>query len=130
MLIADTSAWIEYLRRTESRADLALAAAVSSGDITLIEPVKAELLVGARSRAELGELRRLLDGLDVQLIHPRDDFDRAVEIHLRCRAVGVTPRRLIDCVIAAITERCQLPLLHADNDLAAIADVIGLEQVA
>ena len=70
----------------------------------------------------------MVDGLDIELIHPRDDFDRAVEIHLRCRSVGVTPRGLIDCLIAAITERCGLPLLHADSDLAAIAGILGLEE--
>ena len=128
MLVADTSAWIEYLRGTGSRAHLALRASVEAGAVTLIEPVKAELLVGARTNVELRELQRLIDGLDIELIHPRDDFDRAVEIHLRCRAVGVTPRGLIDCLIAAVTERCGLPLLHADNDLAAIAGVLGLEE--
>ena len=96
--------------------------------MTLIEPVKAELLVGARTNVELRELRRLIDGLDIELIHPRDDFDRAVEIHLRCRTAGVTPRGLIDCLIAAVTERRDLPLLHADRDLAAIAAIIGLEE--
>ncbi len=128
MLVADTSAWIEYLRRTESPADLALTAAVDAGKVTLLEPVKAELLVGARSNVELVELRRLLDGLDLELIHPRDDFDAAVDIHLRCRSVGVTPRGLVDCLIAAVTQRCGLPLLHADRDLAAIAAVVGIEE--
>ena len=129
MLVADTSAWVEYLRGTGSPAHLALRAGVDSGEVTLIEPVKAELLVGARSNVELVELRRLLDGLDIALIHPRDDFDMAVDIHLRCRAVGVTPRGLVDCLIAAVTQRCGLPLLHADSDLAAIAGVVGIEEV-
>ena len=128
MLVADTSAWIEYLRSTGSPVHLALRANVEAGAVTLIEPVKAELLVGARTDLELRELRRLIDGLDIELIHPRDDFDRAVEIHLRCRTVGVTPRGLIDCLIAAVTERCGLPLLHADKDLAAIAAIVGLEE--
>ena len=128
MLVADTSAWIEYLRSTGSPVHLALRANVEAGAVTLIEPVKAELLVGARTDLELRELRRLIDGLDIELIHPRDDFDRAAEIHLRCRTVGVTPRGLIDCLIAAVTERCGLPLLHADKDLAAIAAIVGLEE--
>ncbi|MCE9621955.1 MAG: PIN domain-containing protein [Actinomycetia bacterium] len=129
MLVADTSAWIEYLRGTGSPTHLALRDAVNSETVTLLEPVKAELLVGARSNVELAELRRLLDGLDIALIHPRDDFDAAVDIHLRCGAVGVTPRGLIDCLIAAVTQRCGLPLLHADSDLAAIAAVVGIEEV-
>jgi predicted nucleic acid-binding protein len=128
VLVADTSAWIEYLRGTGSPVHVALRATVAAGEVTLPEPVKAELLVGARSTTELRELRRLIDGLDVELIHPRDDFDAAVDIHLRCRAVGVTPRGLIDCLVAAITQRCGLPLLHADRDLAAIATVIGIEE--
>ncbi|MEQ1874374.1 MAG: PIN domain nuclease [Ilumatobacteraceae bacterium] len=129
MLVADTSAWIEYLRGTGSPTHLALRASVTAGEVALPEPVKAELLVGARSNQELADLRRLLDGLDVELIHPRDDFDAAVDIHLRCRAVGVTPRGLVDCLIAAVSQRCGLPLLHADNDLAAIASVVGIEEV-
>lgn len=129
MLVADTSAWIEYLRGTGSAVHLALRANVAAGEVTLPEPVKAELLVGARSNLELAELRRLLDGLDTELLHPRDDFDAAVDIHLRCRAVGVTPRGLVDCLIAAVVQRCGLPLLHADNDLAAIAAVVGIEEV-
>ena len=128
MLVADTSAWIEYLRGTGSPVHLALRAKVAAGEVTLPEPVKAELLVGARSNVELGELRRLLDGLEIELIHPRDDFDAAVDIHLRCRTVGVTPRGLIDCLIAAITQRRGLPLLHADNDLGAISVVVGIEE--
>lgn len=128
MLVADTSAWVEYLRGTGSPAHLALRANIEGGAVTLLEPVKAELLVGARTNVELRELRRLIDGLEIELIHPRDDFDRAVEIHLRCRTVGVTPRGLIDCLIAAVTERCGLPLLHADKDLAAIAAIVGLEE--
>jgi predicted nucleic acid-binding protein len=129
VLVADTSAWIEYLRGTGSPAHLALRASVAAGEVTLPEPAKAELLVGARSSAELRELRRLIDGLGMELIHPRDDFDAAVDIHLRCRTVGVTPRGLVDCLIAAVTQRCDLPLLHADSDLAAIAKVIGIEEV-
>lgn len=128
VLVADTSAWIEYLRGTGSPTHLALRASVAAGQVALPEPVRAELLVGARSTTELAELRRLLDGLEVELIHPRDDFDAAVDIHLRCRAVGVTARGLVDCLIAAITQRCGLPLLHADSDLAAIAAVVGLDE--
>ena len=128
MLVADTSAWVEYLRGTGSPVHLTLRASVDAGEVTLLEPVKAELLVGARSNVELAQLRRLLDGLEIELVHPRDDFDAAVDIHFRCRAVGVTPRGLFDCLIAAITQRCGLPLLHADSDLAAIAAVVGIEE--
>jgi predicted nucleic acid-binding protein len=129
MLIADTSAWIEYLRRTESSADLALDAAVARDEVVVPEVVKAELLVGARSNAELRSLQRMLEHFDVMLVAPRDDFDRAVALQLQCRTAGVSPRGLIDCTIAAMAVRAGLPVLHHDRDLAAIASVAGLAQV-
>lgn len=128
MLIADTSAWIEYLRRTESATDLALDAAITRDEVVVPEPVKAELLVGARSNDELRALRRMLEHFEVMLIAPRDDFEQAVALHLQCRSVGVTPRGLIDCTIAAMAVRSGLPLLHHDREFAALAPVAGITQ--
>ena len=128
MLIADTSAWIEYLRRTESATDLALDAAITRDEVVVPEPVKAELLVGARSNDELRALRRMLEHFEVLLIAPRDDFEQAVALHLQCRSVGVTPRGLVDCTIAAMAVRSGLPLLHHDREFAALAPVAGITQ--
>ena len=126
MLIADTSAWVEYLRRTESPADRALDRALAKGEVVMIEPVRAELLVGGPSNAEGGVLRRMVEGLSLELIHPRDDFERGADLYLRCRSAGVSPRGLLDCLVAAITQRTGLALLHSDRDLAHLARIGGL----
>lgn len=128
MLIADSSAWVEYLRGTGSPAHLALCDAVTRDEVVVPEPVKAELLFGARSNDELRALRRMLEHFEVMLITPRDDFEQAVALHLQCRSVGVTPRGLIDCTIAAMAVRSGLPLLHHDRDFAALAPVAGITQ--
>lgn len=128
MLIADSSAWVEYLRGTESPAHLALRDAVARDQVVVPELVKAELLVGARSNDELRALQRMLEHFDVMLVAPRDDFDRAVALHLQCRSVGVTPRGLVDCTIAAMALRGGLPVLHHDRDFAALAPVAGITQ--
>lgn len=128
MLIADSSAWVEYLRGTGSPAHLALRDAVTRDEVAVPEPVKAELLVGARSNDELRALRRMLEHFEVMLIAPRDDLEQAVALHLQCHSVGVTPRGLIDCTIAAMAVRSGLPLLHHDRDFAALASVAGITQ--
>lgn len=128
MLIADSSAWVEYLRGTGSPAHLALRNAVTRDEVVVPELVKAELLVGARSNDELRALQRMLEHFSVMLVAPRDDFDHAVALHLQCRSVGVTPRGLVDCTIAAMATRAGLPVLHHDRDFAAIAPVAGLTQ--
>jgi predicted nucleic acid-binding protein len=128
MLIADSSAWVEYLRGTGSPAHLALRNAVTRDEVVVPELVKAELLVGARSNDELRALKRMLEHFSVMLVAPRDDFDHAVALHLQCRSVGVTPGGLVDCTIAAMARRAGLPVLHHDRDFAAIAPVAGLTQ--
>jgi predicted nucleic acid-binding protein len=127
--IADTSAWIEFLRRTESAIDIEMTTAIQTGEVVLIEPVKAELLTGARSNAELRMLRRMCESFPLELVHPRDDFDVAVGLYLRCRTGGFTPRGLIDCLIGSIAQRTGYPLLHLDRDLSAVCAAGGIDQV-
>jgi predicted nucleic acid-binding protein len=128
MLIADTSAWIEWLRRRESPADLALDAAFADDLVVLLEPVKAELLIGARDRTEVATLRRLLETVDFELVYPRDDFESATELFHTARQGGVTIRGVMDCLIAAMALRLGHPVLHHDRDFARLAPVIDLPQ--
>jgi predicted nucleic acid-binding protein len=128
MLIADTSAWVEWLRLTGSPANVAFREALADGLVTLLEPVKAELLMGARDRAEVGELRRLLETVDFELVHPRDDFESAIELQHTARQRGVTVRGLMDCLIAAMALRLDLPILHHDRDFARLAPVTDLKE--
>ena len=55
------------------------------------------------------------------------DFDGAVAIYRRCRRGGVTPRGLVDCLIAAVALRRGAALLAHDVDLARIARVVGID---
>jgi predicted nucleic acid-binding protein len=128
MLIADTSAWIEWLRLTGSPTNVAFREAFSSDLVVLPEPVKAELLIGARDRVEVGTLRRLLETADFALVYPRDDFESATELFHAARRRGVTVRGTMDCLIAAMALRLGLPVLHHDRDFARLAPVIDLQQ--
>ncbi len=128
MLIADTSAWVEWLRQRESPADLALDQAFANDLLVLLEPIKAELLIGARDRAEVGALRRLLETVDLELVYPRDDFESATELFHTARLRGVIIRGVTDCLIAAMAIRLGLPILHHDHDFARLAPVIDLQE--
>lgn len=49
MILADTSAWVEYDRATDSTADLRLAELIATdGPLMVTEPVLMEVLAGAR----------------------------------------------------------------------------------
>ena len=53
-------------------------------------------------------------------------FDGAVRVYRSCRSRGVTPRGLIDCMIAAVALAADVPVLAHDRDLARIAEVMDL----
>jgi predicted nucleic acid-binding protein len=128
MLIADTSAWVEWLRGTDSPTNVAFREAFADNLVVLLEPVKAELLFGARDRAEVGTLRQLFETLDFELVYPRDDFESATDLFHTARQRGVTVRGLTDCLIAAMALRIGLPILHHDRDFARLAPAIDLQQ--
>jgi predicted nucleic acid-binding protein len=122
MILVDTSAWIEFLRATGSPAHLRLRAALEAGtalagtDVALME-----ILAGARDDADRDRLRRLVFGLEFLAVEGPADYEQAAELYRLCRRGGETPRKLSDCLIAAVAIRTGAELLAADADFEAIA---------
>lgn len=128
MILADTSAWVEYDRATDSRADRRLAELIATdGPLMVTEPVLMEVLAGARSDAREADLRRLLLRFELAPFDAVSDFDAAARIYRRCRHAGVTPRGMVDCMIVAVAYRRGAALLSWDVDMDRVAQVIGVE---
>ena len=128
MILADTSAWVEYDRSTGSPADERLTELIAAeGPVAVTEPIVMEVLAGARSDKREDDLRRLLLRFGLLHFDAAADFDAAVRIYRRCRKAGVTPRSLIDCMIAAVAWRREATVLAHDADLDRVASVIGIE---
>ena len=128
MILADTSAWVEYDRATGSTADQRLAELIATdGPLMVTEPVLMEVLAGARTDAREADLRRLLLRFGFAPFDPVTDFDAAARIYRRCRHAGVTPRGMVDCMIVAVAYRRRVALLSWDVDMDRVAQVIGVE---
>ncbi len=128
MILADTSAWVEYDRATGSATDRRVSALIAEeGPIAVTEPVIMEVLAGARSETRETDLRRLLLRFHLYHFDAAADFDGAARIYRRCRQAGITPRGLVDCMIAAVAWRHQATLLACDSDLEHVARAIGIE---
>jgi predicted nucleic acid-binding protein len=127
VILADTSAWVEYDRATGSAADIRVSELIA-GDAALAvtEPVLMEVLAGARDERREVDLRRLLTRCELLPFDAACDFDAAARIYRRCRAKGVTPRGLVDCVIAAVALRFGAALLSHDVDLDRVAGVMAI----
>lgn len=87
MILADTSAWVEYDRATGNAVDQRLTELISTdGPLAVTEPVVMEVLAGAQDNQRADDLRRLL--LRFHLL----PFDGAAQIYRQCRGAGITPR--------------------------------------
>lgn len=128
MILADTSAWVEYDRATGSSVDERMTELISdSRSLVTTEPVLMEVLAGARDETRAAALRRLLQRVPLLPFDSVADFEAASRIYRRCRQAGVTPRGMVDCMIAAVAWRRDAALLAHDVDLVRVASVIGLE---
>ena len=97
MILADTSAWVEYDRATGSTVDLRLRDLIAAdGPVAVTEPVIMEVLAGARTDAREADLRRLLLRFHLYQFDAATDFEGAARIYRRCRQAGITPRGLVD----------------------------------
>lgn len=127
MILADTSAWVELDRGTGSEVDRRMVELIEhDGPLAVTEPVVMEVATGARTHEREAQLRRLLLRFELLRFDATVDFDGATHIYRRCRQAGVTPRGLIDCMIAAVALRHAATLLAVDADLVRVAQVMGL----
>ena len=128
MILGDSSAWVEFDRATESRVDERLTELIETeAELAVTEPIVMEVLSGARDDRREAELRRLLERFELLRFDAAADFDGAVRIYRSCRAAGVTPRGMIDCMIAAVAQRHRAIVLAHDLDFARLAGVIALD---
>lgn len=127
MILADTSAWVEFDRRTGSAVHLRVRALIAEeGPLAVCQPVVAEVAMGARTDHREVQLRRLLARATALGFDAASDFDAGASIYRRCRSQGITPRGLVDCVVAAVALRHGATLLCADVDLVRIAEVMAV----
>lgn len=122
MILVDSSAWIEFLRATGSHVHQRLRSALEGeSDLACTDVIAMEILAGARDDANRDWLRRLLYGLEFLAVDGPADYEQAAELYRLCRRGGETPRKLSDCLIAAVAIRNDAELLCEDADFEAIA---------
>lgn len=127
MILADTSAWVEFLRATGSPTHSRLRRLIAEErDLVTTDVVVMEILAGARTEERLAQLRRLLNRFELLPIAGLADFEAAADIYRRCQRGGETVRKLTDCLIAAVALRGDADLLHCDRDFEVIARHIPL----
>jgi predicted nucleic acid-binding protein len=131
LILVDSSAWIEMWRATGSAVDHRLTRLVERGaDLATTEPIEMELLAGALGPKDELRIESALASCGLVPVAGAEDWRQAAAVYRTCRQAGITPRRLIDCLIAAVAIRAHVSILAQDRDFQLIARHSPLELVA
>lgn len=122
--LVDSSAWVAFLRG-ERPAVWRIDPLLADGRVAITGPISAEVLSGARSRADFDLLKRLLHGLE-WLGEPSSLWERVAEHRFALARKGYQAS-LIDLTIALSALDAGHGLLTRDSDFRRIQAVIPVE---
>ena len=123
MELIDSSAWIEYLRDTNSRAcnEVDRMWHDDPGAVATTEPVVMELLAGADSDRLFERVEKLMNGLQLLPVDASVDYRDAAILYRAVRRGGHTVRKTMDCLITAVALRTGATLVHHNRDFDVLA---------
>ena len=128
MVLVDTSVWIDFFAAREERHVKTLEDLIlDRRDICICGIILAEILQGIREDAEFKKTSALLANL-IFLPMPYAVYMKSAEIYRNLRKKGITVRKSVDCMIAAVAIENDIPLLHNDRDFIPIEDSLGLKK--
>ena len=121
MVLVDTTVWIDFFADRSEPYVAALQGFIENEeDLCLCGVILAEVLQGIRSDADYIETKDYLADL-IFLPMRQLTFVRAAELYRSLRKRGVTIRKPIDCMIAAVAIEHDIRLLHNDRDFDNIS---------
>jgi predicted nucleic acid-binding protein len=131
MTLVDTSAWVEYLRDTNSEVCNRVDALIDQGrTLATTDVVIMELLSGVTAAGTRQKIWALMNRCIMLPTRPLFDYEVAAELYSRCRADAFIPANTNDVLIAAVAIGKKVPLLAADTDFERIAAVSSLRLAA
>jgi len=129
MVLVDTTVWIDFFAGKSTREVRELERLLrEEQNICTCGVILTEVLQGIREDADY---RRTLSRFEAFLFLPmkRPTFLRAAELYRSLRRRGITIRKPVDCMIAAVAIEHDLALLHHDRDFEPMAAHCGLKVV-
>ena len=129
MVIVDTTVWVDFFSDKPSpEVQMLERFLVEGDDICICGVILTEVLQGIREDTDYTKTLSRFDAflfLDLN----RSTFIKAAQIYRTLRRRGITIRKSIDCMIAAVAIEHNIPLLHNDKDFDPIEEFCGLKVV-
>ena len=128
-MLIDSSVWIAFFNGQPSGQTEILETALQHHDyIATSGIIMMEILQGIRSSKDYKLTKSSLEAFDC-LPTQYETFMLSADIYRSLKQKGHTPRKSIDCLIAATAIENKMPLLHQDKDFLPIVKHCGLAQI-
>lgn len=127
MVVVDTTVWIDFFAAKGTPEVEELEREIrEGGDVCTCGLILVEVLQGIREDKTYQQIPLRFEDL-ILLPMGRDDFIKAADIYRSLRRKGITIRKPIDCMIAAVCIAHDVPLLHNDRDFDPMEKHCGLK---
>jgi predicted nucleic acid-binding protein len=122
MVLVDTTVWIDFFADRPAAHVAKLRALIENEeDLCVCGVILNETLQGIRSDVEYRKTKNYFDDL-IFFTMSQATFLRAADLYRILRKKGVTVRKPVDCMIAAVAMEHRLRLFHNDRDFDHIAE--------
>lgn len=118
MIVADTSAWVNFLRKPASTTGREMDSLLAQNEIALTGIVLAEVLQGAKEESEYEKLRDLLDAVPF-LEDSQETWAKVGHLAFGLRREG-RPIPVTDAAVATVAIEHNCPILTLDEHFRRI----------
>ena len=126
MIVADTSAWIDYVRGVDAPHTNLLDYELLHNRIITGDLIIVEFLQGFRSEKHFKEAKQLMDSLEYFDFLGKEIALEAASNFRKLRKNGITARKTIDIIIATFCIENGFELIHNDRDFDPMEKHLGL----
>jgi hypothetical protein len=127
MIVADTSAWIDYFNGVEAPHVELLDYELSNSRIIIGDLIIAELLQGFREDKNYKIARLLIENLEYYDFGGKELAYKAADNFRKLRKKGITVRKTIDMMIGTFCIENDFELIHNDRDFDPLEKYLGLK---
>lgn len=126
MIVADTSAWIDYVLGVDAPHTDVLDYELLHNRIVTGDIIIAEFLQGFRDDKDYMYAKRIMGSLEYHDFVGRSIALQASQNFRLLRKKGITVRKTIDIIIATFCIENNFPLIHNDRDFDPMEKHLGL----
>ena len=127
MIVADTSAWIDYFRGLDAPHTDVLDYEIQHNRIVTGDLIITEFLQGFRNNKDILNAKKIMESLEYRDMVGKEIAYKSAENYRFLKGKGVTVRKTIDVIIGTFCIVNGYQLIHNDRDFDPMEIYLGLK---